>query len=359
MLRTARIAVLSLLRAAGAFKLAAESSWRQQRLLILCYHGISLEDEHLWRPYLYIHPDKLEQRLDSLKKGRFSVLPLGEALQRLRAGTLPERSIVLTFDDGFYDFYRQAHPLLRHYGFPATVYQTTYYTPLQLPVFNVICSYMLWKRRHEVIPDGSSVGVPGPLDVRSEASRFQIVRRLIENSAADSKSALEKDETAARLAALLRVDYADLKAKRILHLMNGRELQEIASNGIDLQLHTHRHRTPEDENLFRREIQDNRLLLENLGIPRPVHFCYPSGVYRPAFLPWLRKEDVISATTCDTGLAERESEPLLLPRYIDHQRRAQIEFESWTSGIGNLLALRRKAVQNALPNYGYGPSTPS
>jgi peptidoglycan/xylan/chitin deacetylase (PgdA/CDA1 family) len=359
MLRNARIAVLTLLRASGAFKFFADSAWRKNRLLILCYHGTSLEDEHLWRPYLYIQPAKLEQRLETLKKGRFSVLPLAEGLERLRAGTLPARSIVLTFDDGTYDFYGKAYPLLRQYGFPATVYQTTYYTPLQVPVFHLICNYMLWKRRDQVIPDGSSVGVPGPLDMRTEESRFKIVRRLIENSARNNNSGLEKDEIAARLAALLRIDYADLKAKRIVHLMNGHELQEIARNGIDVQLHTHRHRTPEDENLFRREVHENRLLLENLGLRRPVHFCYPSGVYRQAFLPWLRKEEVISATTCDTGLADRASEPLLLPRYIDHQRRAQIEFESWISGIGNLLAFRRKAVQNPPPNYAQDPSTPS
>jgi peptidoglycan/xylan/chitin deacetylase (PgdA/CDA1 family) len=359
MLRNARIAVLKLLRASGAFKFVADSAWRQKRLLILCYHGTSVQDEHLWRPYRYIHPAKLEQRLETLKKGRFSVLPLAEGLERLRAGTLPARSIVLTFDDGTYDFYGKAYPLLRQYGFPATVYQTTYYTPLQVPVFNLVCNYMLWKRRDEVIPDGSSVGLPGELDTRTEASRFQIVRRLIENSARNNNSGLEKDEIAARLAALLRIDYADLKAKRILHLMNGRELQEIASNGIDVQLHTHRHRTPEDEKFFCREIVDNRVILEKLGLPRPAHFCYPSGVYRESFLPWLRKEDVISATTCDTGLADSASERLLLPRYIDHQRRAQIEFESWISGIGNLLVLRRKALQNAPPNYAQDPSAPS
>ena len=359
MLRTARIALLRLLRASGAFELVANSVWRNQRLLILCYHGTALEDEHMWRPFLYIHPEKLEQRLQSLKKGRFSVLPLGEGLQRLKAGSLPPRSVVLTFDDGTYDFYRQAYPLLRQYRFPATVYQTTYYTALQLPVFNLICHYMLWKSREAVIADGSMVGIPGPLDARSEGSRVRIVRRLIENSERESRTGSQKDEIAARLAALLGVDYAALKSKRILQLMNESELREIAANGVELQLHTHRHRTPEDETLFRKEIQDNRALLEKFDLPKPVHFCYPSGVYRASFLPWLRREDVSSATTCDTGLAERESDPLLLPRYVDHQHRAQIEFDSWISGVGNLLAVRRRAFQNPLPNYGSASRTQS
>jgi len=352
MLRTLKLAALTVLRGTGMFRLVANSAWRKQRLLILCYHGVSLEDEHEWRPYLYIHPKRLEERLDSLKRGNYSVLPLGEGLERLRAGTLPSRSVSITFDDGTYDFYRQAYPLLKRYQFPATVYQTTYYSSLELPVFNLTCSYLLWKHRGETIADGKAVGLPGPLDPGSEASRFAIVRRLIEGAERDNLTGPQKDEVVARLAELLHIDYRELKAKRILQLMNGRELLEIAQNGVDLQLHTHRHRTPENESLFRKEIQDNRAALHPFTATEPVHFCYPSGVYRQSFLSWLRKENIVSATTCDAGLAESDSDYLLLPRYVDHQRRKQIEFESWTTGVGDLLALHRKSVQKTIPNYG-------
>ena len=80
-----RRATLHLLRNTGVFRLLRESEWRRQRLLILCYHGISLEDEHQWRPGLYMEPRTLEQRLGILRAGGYNVLPLGEALQRLYA----------------------------------------------------------------------------------------------------------------------------------------------------------------------------------------------------------------------------------------------------------------------------------
>jgi peptidoglycan/xylan/chitin deacetylase (PgdA/CDA1 family) len=349
MLKPFKLAALGMLRGSGVFSLVTNSRWRQQRLLILCYHGVSLEDEHLWRPLLYMQPQKLAERFEFLKKGHFSVLPLAESLQRLQTETLPPRSVALTFDDGGHDFFRQAYPLLKHYGLPATVYQTTYYTSVERPVFNLICSYMLWKRRGEVIANGESVGLPGPLDLRTDASRLAIVGHLMEGSERDGKTGLQKDEIAAQLASLLKIDYDSLRAKRILQLMNGRELQEIAQNGVDVQLHTHRHRTPEDEDLFRKEIQENRFAIHHFTATQPVHFCYPSGIYRAAFLSWLRKENVVSATTCDAGLANRESENLLLPRYIDHQHRSQLEFESWITGVGDLLAVRRKANQNPIP----------
>ena len=62
------IAVLSLLRSMESLKPVADSRWRRDRLLILCYHGISLEDEHDWRPAFY-----------------FRTAGLGTALQTLRA----------------------------------------------------------------------------------------------------------------------------------------------------------------------------------------------------------------------------------------------------------------------------------
>src|ERR1039458_7863321 len=144
MKRTLKRASLQLLKRAGVFGLVRDSAWRRQRLLILCYHGISHEDEHLFRSGLYLEPSRLEQRLVLLQQDQYNVLPLGEALKLLRAKELPPRSVAITFDDGTYDFFSLGYPLLRRFEFPVTVYQTTYYSDRQIPVFNLICSYLLW-----------------------------------------------------------------------------------------------------------------------------------------------------------------------------------------------------------------------
>jgi peptidoglycan/xylan/chitin deacetylase (PgdA/CDA1 family) len=349
MLRSLKFTALRLLRSGGIFELVASSRWRRQRLLILCYHGTSLEDEHLWRSALYISPDTLRQRLASLKKGGYAVLPLAEALERLRAQTLPARSVVLTFDDGTFDFYSTARPLLQEFGFPATVYLTTYYSLCERPVFNLICSYMLWKRRGKVIADAPEIGLTGPLVLRTETSRHGVVRSLIALAEREKMTGVQKDDLAGRLAGFLGIDYAALKAKRILQLMNANEVRDAARSGIDIQLHTHRHRAPEDEDLFSREIRENRAQILALTSSSAVHFCYPGGVYQSLFGPWLRAEGIISATTCDAGLCTRQSESLLLPRFVDSQSRTQFEFESWAAGIGDLLAFRRAAPQKYIP----------
>src|SRR5216684_4865989 len=143
-----RRTALKALKTAGVFHLVKNSAWRRQRLLILCYHGVALEDENLWRPYLYISLQLLERRLEILRRENYTVLGLGEAVERLFRKDLPPRSLVLTFDDGTYDFYKQAYPLVvKRFGFPVTVYLTTYYSDLQRPIFGLMCSYLMWKAR--------------------------------------------------------------------------------------------------------------------------------------------------------------------------------------------------------------------
>jgi len=62
---------------------------------------------------------------------------------------------------------------------------------------------------------------------------------------------------------------------------------------------------------------------------RASHFCYPSGVYDLRFLPWLQEAGIVSATTCELGLATSSSNPQLLPRLVDVTGLSSIEFEGW------------------------------
>jgi peptidoglycan/xylan/chitin deacetylase (PgdA/CDA1 family) len=311
--------------------------------MILCYHGVSLEDEHEWRPFLFIRPEQFERRLQILSKGNYSVLPLGEALERLYRHDLPPRSVAITFDDGTYDFYGQAYPRLRQFGFPVTVYLTTYYSDLQCPIFNLICYYMMWKMRGHGTLDLKEFGVPQTVALASQEQRQEAVDQIGRMADAQGLTGKQKNEIAARLAERLNIDYQKLLSKRILQLMAPREIKDLAAERVDFQLHTHRHRTPFVEDLFRKEIRDNRAQLARSVAGTKNHFCYPSGAYRPEFLQWLAAEGVVSATTCDTGLATAQSNRLLLPRLVDTSGRSDLEFESWLNGIGHFLSSRKKA----------------
>jgi hypothetical protein len=182
-------------------------------------------------------------------------------------------------------------------------------------------------------------------ELKLDLRRFEAQERarvaILEFSRRQKLSAEEKDDLAERLARNLNVDYDFLLEKRIMQNLAPAEVTEIAAAGIDIQLHTHRHRTPKDRDLFLREIEDNRQSIAALTGKRAVHFCYPSGSYDRAFLPWLTESGVVSATTCEPGFASGGANRLLLPRVLDNPALSPIEFESWLTGVSAALPRRR------------------
>jgi peptidoglycan/xylan/chitin deacetylase (PgdA/CDA1 family) len=331
MRRTIKNATLGALRFTGALAFSADSVRRRNRLLILCYHGISLRDEHAWDYSMYLSPARFRQRLEALRAARVEVLPLEEGVARLRAGRLPPRAAVITFDDGFCDFHHLALPMLREFAFPATLYLSTHYCGYRLPVFNLIIPYLLWKSGRATV-DWDETGL-APAPVRTYAERLRVTRALTQFAEDRQMDTRGKDDLARGLAVRLGIDYDDLIRARMFQLMTGEEAALASQGGADIQLHTHRHRTPRDQTLFAREIRDNRDRIREFTGREAVHFCYPSGDYAPEFLPWLRELGVKTATTCRRGFVSSRSESLLLPRVLDTDNVASVEFESWLSGI--------------------------
>ena len=344
MLRKMKLAAVRLMKSVGALERIRDSRWRQEHLLILCYHAVSIEDEHEWRPSLCMGQPLLRERLEILRDGGYNVLPLGEAVTRLAKKDLPPRSVVLTFDDGGYDFYVRVAPLLREFKFPATVYQTTYYTDYPKPIFRTASSYLLWKARGKVVEPAPGLGISQTMDLRTEEGRQRVMAELVSFCQKEDMTGAQKNDLLERLAKFLGLDWEAFLAKRLLQVMRPNEIAEMSAEGFDIQLHTHRHRTPIDATLFRKEISDNRKRIVEICGKNPTHFCYPSGHYEMAFLPWLKDEQVVSATTCDPGLADSESDPLLLPRFIDTPGQPSVMFEAWVSGAGHLVSTRRPAA---------------
>ena len=331
MLASLRRSSLMISNRLGVSTLVGQSAWRRQRLLILCYHGVALRDEHEWDPELYVSVETFARRLELIRRHQCSVLPLEEALERLERRDLPDRAVVLTFDDGFFDFFAGAWPLLAEYRYPATVYLTTQRCEHNFPIVTLCLSYLFWKRCH-VLLDGT--GLPG-LDatsyaLASPAQRASVRARLVSATATTRPAA--KDEIVRDIARRLGADYDELVRARTLTLMNPAEVRTLAAAGVDFQLHTHRHRTPADPDVFAREIVENRDRIANLTGRRPAHFCYPSGIHREGYAQVLKREGVRSATTCARGFAGRGSDVFLLPRVLDNSDMSGEEFEGWLTG---------------------------
>jgi peptidoglycan/xylan/chitin deacetylase (PgdA/CDA1 family) len=98
------------------------------RVPILMYHEIA--DSSKTKSRLAVSPDTFAAQLAYLRDQGFTTITAG-AMSAILAGEadgLPDRPIVLTFDDGYADFHTQALPLMEQYGFTATVFVTTGWT---------------------------------------------------------------------------------------------------------------------------------------------------------------------------------------------------------------------------------------
>ena len=90
--------------------------------VILTYHSISDGDSPL-----KISPKLFTEQMEWLQ-ANVRVAPLAEVVVALaERKPLPERTVALTFDDGFRDFYSSAAPVLRRLGLPATIFLPTGY----------------------------------------------------------------------------------------------------------------------------------------------------------------------------------------------------------------------------------------
>ena len=334
----------------GLSSALAHSGWRRQRLLILCYHGVSIGDEHAYHPEMFLPPDTFARRMETLKQLNCNVLALADGLRLLEAGKLPPCSVSITFDDGWADFVN-AYPILRKYGFPATVYLTTYYCLFNRPIFRFALGYMTWKSREQVIESKMPSWLPPQLDLRTPATRADLIQRIDQHAREHNFTGKQKDDLAREFAAVIGFDYDSFAKERLFHLMTAAEVCQMSRNGIDFQLHTHRHRTPLDRERFIAEIQQNRTLIEEIigKSGGQVHFCYPSGANRSDFLPWLTEAGVLSATTCIHGLSSQNSNPLLLPRLLDQYSLSDNEFEAWVTGFASLMPRRRMTAPDVAP----------
>src|ERR1700760_2859822 len=76
--------VLYLMKFLGFFRLARHITRRGLR--IICYHGFAVAEEYKYRSTLFIREDFFRKRVEYLRRERYPILPLRDALDALAAG---------------------------------------------------------------------------------------------------------------------------------------------------------------------------------------------------------------------------------------------------------------------------------
>ncbi len=93
---------------------------RQKGVPILMYHSVEHNDT-----LLSVELESFKKQMRYLKDNNYQVIKLSDLVNFLKSDSpLPEKIVVLTFDDGFKDNYFNAFPVLKEYNFPATIFLT-------------------------------------------------------------------------------------------------------------------------------------------------------------------------------------------------------------------------------------------
>ena len=294
--------------------------------------------------------ETFEKRLSWLTTQRFEVLPLNEALDSLARGDLPPDATVITFDDGWYGFYRLALPLMKKHGFPATVYVTTYYAAKETQVYNLVVQYLFWKTEIKKIDISIlSKRLHGEFDLSNDVEQARATSLIIEHGE-KRLDANARQKLLRSLGTLLEIDLLSLEDRKLFRLMSLDEMKCAVTQDIDIQLHTHRHSLSfEDRDSLGIEIQLNRSVLASVSKSRLEHLCYPGGMYNRRQWPWLEALGVKSATTCSAGFVYRATPRLELNRFLDGEDILDIEFEAELCGVLETLRILRSGLSNLLP----------
>jgi peptidoglycan/xylan/chitin deacetylase (PgdA/CDA1 family) len=119
------------------------------------YHYVSEPpaDADIYRRDLSVSPRQLDAQLSYLRNAGYTVVTLDDLLYALTLGRpLPQKPVVLTFDDGYADNYTNAFPILRKHGVTAHFFVITDFVNAERP------GYMTWNQIEEMAAAGQRFG---------------------------------------------------------------------------------------------------------------------------------------------------------------------------------------------------------
>jgi peptidoglycan/xylan/chitin deacetylase (PgdA/CDA1 family) len=128
------------------------------RIPILMYHGVreGLRTKH---PYFETNtsPILFELHMQFLRENGFVAAHLDQAVEAIAANERGTQYVVITFDDGYRDFYTHALPVLEKYGLKATMFIVTGRTG-NAPIRRDDCEFMTWAEVRELSRHGVEIG---------------------------------------------------------------------------------------------------------------------------------------------------------------------------------------------------------
>ena len=275
-------------------------------LAVLIYHRIGLEPDPL-RPRT---PTAAQFRAQLRALSRwFRPTGLGEGLRRLRDGTLPARSVAITFDDGYADNARVALPILLREGIPACFFVATAYLDGGRMWNDTVIEAV---RR---MPPGRHpfphAGI-GAIEVPEDAARSSLSRALL-----DSLKHLPQNDRQQAADRLQELAGGPLPSDL---MMRSEDVRALLDAGMEVGGHTRTHPilASLSDSRAEEEIRGGLDDLARITGRRTTLFAYPNGRrgqdYGEREIAILRRAGIEAALVTHPGVVRADTDPLQMPR---------------------------------------------
>lgn len=268
--------VASLTNVRGGFPSAAPGS-----VNIIAYHRVVADIAKAEREAIYglVVSAATFRRHCELLHRTYDVVSLETALHFLSEDRRVKRPLaVITFDDGYLDFYEEAFPVLNEFGLPATVFLPTEFIGQDKPLAH---DRIFWLVKQTIEKSTSIKSALIRAGVASDiAGEFAEIRNLLKLT--DSIVYLPnvlREKVISELENELGKSFEGYP--REYQLLNWEMVREMARKGINFGGHTANHVVLplEDEAALEKEIVASKKELEHQLGSKVVSFAYPNGAY--------------------------------------------------------------------------------
>jgi peptidoglycan/xylan/chitin deacetylase (PgdA/CDA1 family) len=276
-------------------------------LLVLIYHRVLTERDQI----LSGEPtaDEFAAQMDAVA-ATCNVLPLSEAVARLRAGSLPPRAVSITFDDGYANNRELAAPILKSRGIPATIFIATGFIGRGRMWNDTVIEAV---RAAGARFDLSTLGL-GTFELPDAAARIRALESIL-----PKLKYLEPAQRLARAEAI--ADLAGIPREGAT-MMDEQQLRELEGFGIEIGAHTVMHpilcSVSADE--ARKEIAASKDALQSITGRRIGLFAYPNGRpgrdYDASHVVLVKSCGFDAAVSTAWGAAGKQVDTFQIPRML-------------------------------------------
>lgn len=243
----------------------------------------------------------------------FHILPLYEAIERLKAGDLPPASLSITFDDGYADNATIAAPILADHGVQATFFVATGFLD-----GGRMWNDTLIEAVRRMPPGTLNLGISGIDPIRvSSSDRETAVGAVI--SSVKHLPHSERAKVVSEVAAGCECLPDDL-------MMTSAQVKALSDAGMEVGGHTDNHpilaRLPSA--VAREEILAGKRKLEQVTGQKVRLFAYPNGKpgqdYGPEHVDMVREAGFSAAVSTQPGVARSAVDLFQWPRFTPWDR---------------------------------------